>query len=156
MYCKLKQVASVTNKYMVSYNVTSLFTNIPLEETIHLTIDLLFQAKPDLKISRKGLQKLFQFATSQTNFLFNGSVYDQVDGVAMGSPLAPILANIFMEYHKKGWIRNYNYGGLLCYKRYVDDIFAVFETKDHAVSFDNYINRTHTNIKFIMETEKKR
>ena len=108
-------MVSVTNKYMVSYDVTSLFTNIPLEETIHLTIDLLFEAKPDLKNSRKDLQKLFQLATSQTNFLFNGSMYDQVDGVTMGSPLAPILANIFMGCHEKGWIRNYIYGGLLYY-----------------------------------------
>ena len=81
-------------------------------------------------------------------------MYDQVDGVAMGSPLAPILANIFMGYHEKEWIRNYNYGGLFYYKRYVNDIFAVFETKDHAVSFYNYINRQHRNIKFTMETEK--
>ena len=49
----------MTNKCMVSYDVTSLFTNIPLEETINLLIDLLFEAKPDLKISRKDLQKLF-------------------------------------------------------------------------------------------------
>ena len=125
-----------------------------LEETINLTINLLFEAKPDLKISRKDLQKLFQFTTSQTNFLFNGHIYDQVDGVAMGLPLAPILANIFMGYHEKEWIRNYNYGVLFYYKRYVDDIFAVFETKDHAVSFYNYISRQHRNIKFTMETEK--
>ena len=44
--------------YMVSYDVTSLFTNILLEKTIHLTIDLLFETKSDLKISRKYLQKL--------------------------------------------------------------------------------------------------
>ena len=112
-----------------------------LEETINLTINLLFEAKPDLKISRKDLQKLFQFTTNQTNFLFNGHIYDQVDGVAMGLPLAPILANIFMGYHEKEWIRNYNYGVLFYYKTYVDDIFAVFETKDHAVSFYNYISR---------------
>ena len=96
---ELKTV-SVTNKYMVSYDVTSLFTNIPLEETINLTIKLLFEAKPYLKVSRKDLQKLFQFATIQTNFLFNGNIYDQVDGLAMGSPLASILANIFMGYHE--------------------------------------------------------
>ena len=53
-------------------------------------------------------------------------MYDQVDGIAMGSPLAPILDNISMEYHEKGWIRNYIYGRLPYYKRYVDDIFAVF------------------------------
>ena len=54
---------------MVSYDVTSLFTNIHLEETIHLTIELLFEAKPDLNISRKDLQKFFQFATSQIFYL---------------------------------------------------------------------------------------
>ena len=87
---------------MVCYDVTSLFTNIPLEETMHLTIDLLFEAKFDLKISRIDLQRRFQFATSQTNFIFNGNMYDQNDGVTMGSLLAPSLANIFMEYHEKG------------------------------------------------------
>ena len=61
-----------------------------------------------------------------------------------------------MGYHEKEWIRNYNYGGLFYYKRYVDDIFAVFETKDYVGSFCNYINRKHRNIKFTMETEKKR
>ena len=133
---ELKKV-SVTNKYMVSYDVTSLFTTIPLEETINLATDLLFEAEPDLKISRKDLQKLFQFATSQTNFLFSGNMYDQVDGVAMGSLLTPILANIFTGYHGISGkeVRNYNYGGLFYDKRYLDDIFAVFETKDHAVHF---------------------
>ena len=87
---------------MVFYGVTTLFTNIPLEETMHLTIDLLFEAKFDLKISRIDLQRRFQFATSQTNFIFNGNMYDQNDGVTMGSLLAPSLANIFMEYHEKG------------------------------------------------------
>ena len=62
-------------------------------------------------------------------------MYDQVVGIAMGLPLAPILANIFMGYHGKEWIKNYNYGGLFSYKRYDDDTFEVFETKDHVVSF---------------------
>ena len=60
---ELKTV-SVTIKYMVSYDATSFFTNISLEETVDLTINLLFEAIPDLKISRKDLQKFFQFATS--------------------------------------------------------------------------------------------
>ena len=42
---------------MVFNDVISLFTNMPLEKTIHLTILLLFEAKPDLKISRRDLQK---------------------------------------------------------------------------------------------------
>ena len=118
---ELKTV-SVTDTYIVFYDVTSLFINIPLEKVINLTIDLLFEAKIDLRISRKDLRKLFQFATRQSNFFFNGNMYDQVDGVAMGSPLTPIFVNIFMGYHEKEGIRNYNYGGLFYYKRYVDDL----------------------------------
>ena len=60
-----------------------------------------------------------------------------------------------MGYHEKEWIRNYNYGGLFYYKRYAEDIFAVLETKDHAVSFYNYFNRQYRNIVFTRETEKK-
>ena len=157
MYGSLKNLVSVftsvlfSNGFLSNFKFRYVFSKV----TIHLTIDLLFEANPDLNISRKDLQKLFQFAASQTNFLFNGSMYDQVDGVAVVSPLAPILANIFMGYHEKRWIRNYNYRGLLYYKRYVDNIFAVFKTKDHAVSFYNYINRQHSNIKFTIETEEK-
>ena len=81
---ELKTV-SVTNKCMVSYDVTSLFTNIPLKETANLTINLLFEANSDFKISRKDLHKLFQFAISQNDFPFNGNMYDQVEGVAMSS-----------------------------------------------------------------------
>ena len=61
-------------------------------------------------------------------------MYDQADGVAMASPLARILTNIFMRNHENGLIRNYSFEELIYYKRYVDDIFSVFQTKDHAVS----------------------
>lgn len=52
-------------------------------------------------IDRQDLRKLFVFATSQMHFLFNGKYYDQVDGVAMGSPLAPVLPNLFMGHMGK-------------------------------------------------------
>ena len=61
-------------------------------------------------------------------------MYDQADGVAMASPLARILTNIFMRNHENGLIRNYSFEGLIYYKRYVDDIFSVFQTKYHAFS----------------------
>ena len=92
--------ANLSKKFLVSYDVTSLFTNIPLQETIDITINLLFNHNSNLKITRKELKKLFLFATSQTHFIFNSKFYNQIDGVAMGSPLAPVLANIFMGFHE--------------------------------------------------------
>jgi len=57
------------------------------------------------------------------DFLFNGSFYDQIDGVAMGSPLAPVLANLFMGHHEKLWLENFQCSKILFYRRYVDDTF---------------------------------
>ena len=46
------------------------------------------------------------FATKRSHFVFDGQYYDQVDGVAMGSPLGPVLANIFMCHFEERWVMN--------------------------------------------------
>jgi len=91
-------------KFMVSLDVESLFTNIHLEECIYLAVNYTSEGNPDLKLSEPKLRSLFTVATAQTHFLFNGSFHDQIDGVAMGSPLAPVLAHIFIGIMKNcGW-----------------------------------------------------
>ena len=47
-------------------------------------------------IIQNELNKLFRFATAQTHFYFDGKIFDQVDGLAMGSPLEPALTNLLM------------------------------------------------------------
>ena len=88
--------ANLTGKFLVSYDVTSIFTNIPLQETIDIAINLIFNHNLNLNITKKELKKPFPFATSQTHFIFNSKFYILIDRVAMGSALAPVLANIFM------------------------------------------------------------
>ena len=100
--------ANLSKKFLVTYDVTSLFTNIPLQETIDIAINLIFNHNPNLNITRKELKELFLFATSKTHFIFNSKFYNQIDGVAMGSPLAPVLANIFMAFHESKWLNEYN------------------------------------------------
>ena len=80
-----------------SHDVTSLFTNIPLsDETIDFPVNAIFESSNSCETSTQNLQrnkvqleKCFNFATSHIHFLFNGCFYDQIDGVAMGSPLDP-------------------------------------------------------------------
>ena len=92
-------------------NATSPFTNTSLQETIDIAI---FNHNPNLKITKKELKKLFLFATSQTLFFFffffffDSKFYNQIDGIAMGSPLAPVLANIFMGFDEFKWLNEYN------------------------------------------------
>ena len=86
--------------------------------------------------------------------MYNDEYYDQVDGVAMGSPLGPVLANLFMGVHEKIWLRDFKGAPVLFYKRYVDDIFCMFGKKEDAISFLNYLNTKHPNIKFTLECEE--
>ena len=144
----------IKEKFSVSFDVCSLFTNIPLNETLDLAVDLILKKEPQLKITREELRELFEFATSKTNFNFQGMVYEQVDGIAMGSPLAPILANLFMGYNEKNWIEKFEGQKPQFYKRYVDDIFATFDNEDDALNFYNYLNNRHPNIKFTKEYNK--
>ena len=61
--------ASLSKQLLVSYDVTSLFTNIQLQETIDIAINLIFNHNPNLNITRKELKKNFLFATSHTHFI---------------------------------------------------------------------------------------
>ena len=140
-------------KFLVSYNVTSLFTSIPLQETIDIAINLIFNHIPNLSITKKELKKLFLFATSQTHFIFNGTFYDQIDGVAMGSPLAPVLANIFMDFYESKWLNEYNLNKPKFYLRYVDDILTAFDKEQDSLNFLNFLNKRHPNIKFTIEKQ---
>ena len=85
-FCEEIKKVSASNKLLVSYDVCSLFSSIPLNEAINITVDLLFEKNPGFKISKADQKKLFQFATSGTHFMFEGKFYDQIDGVAMWSP----------------------------------------------------------------------
>ena len=95
-FCKKIKKLSSTNKFLISYDICSLFTRFPLNETIELAVKLIFDNNPNIKITKKDL-KYSEFATSETHILFDGNYYDQIDGVAMGLPLGPVLDNLFTK-----------------------------------------------------------
>ena len=80
-------------------------------------------------------------------------MYDQIDGVAMGSPLAPVLANLFLGHYENIWLNNYQGPSVKFYRRYVDDTFCLFNDERDALLFFNFLNSQHPNIKFTMEKE---
>ena len=127
--------ANLSKTFFVSYDVTSLFTNIPLQETIDIAINLIFNHNPNLTITKKELKKLFLFAASRTHFIFNSTFYNQIEGVAMGSPLAPVLANIFMSFDESKWLNEYNLNKPKLYLRSVDDTLAAFDNEQDSLNF---------------------
>ena len=86
----------------VSCDVCNLFTNIPLSETIDIAAKLILKNKKGLKFSENELTKLFNFATTQTHSYFNGKIFDQVDGIAMGCLAGP--ANLLRSSNEQKWL----------------------------------------------------
>ena len=92
---------------MASFDVDSLFTNIPLNETINIIIEKLFSENQTIdNLNKDHLKCLLTLATKESYFLFDGELYQQVDGVAMGCPLIPTLTNIFLCHYEVIWLRN--------------------------------------------------
>jgi hypothetical protein len=86
---------------LVSFDVTALFTNVPVDETINYIVkkafaDNWFNDVYNLNLSEDHLVKLLEIATKDQLFQFDGQLFKQVDGVAMGSPLGPLMANAMM------------------------------------------------------------
>ena len=79
-----------------------------MQETIEIAVELVFENNPQLKVTKCELKQLFNFATSGTHYIFNGSFYDQINGVSMGSRLGLVLANLFMDYHEKKWLQEFD------------------------------------------------
>ena len=133
----------------------SLFTNIPLKETINNCIsDLHNKNLYNGQLNKSYLFKLLETATSESSFIFDFLLYKQIDGVAMGSPLGPTLANAFLCHYEKEWLDNCpSHFKPIVYRRYVDDIFVLFSSKEHLQPFVDYMNKQHRCIKFTSKTE---
>ena len=140
---------------MASFDVESLFTNIPVTETVNIALDSLFSKCKDVKgISRDLLHSMLDISVTNSYFLFNQQLYKQLDGVGMGLPLGPTFANIFLCFHEKNWLAACppDFRPVL-YKRYVDDCFLVFNHMSHVDKFLNFLNTQHPKIKFTKEVE---
>ena len=142
---------------MASFDIESLFTNSPLQETIDLCVENLFQVRTNVdNLSKDSFRELLTRTMSESLILFDQEIYKPHDGVAMGLPLGPTLANVFLCYHEKNWLPNCpSEFKPVIYRRYVDGTFLLFHLKHHIEKFRNYLNRQHKNIKFTSETENE-
>ena len=75
----------------------------------------------------------------------------------MGSPLAPVLANIFMGFYKSKWLNEYNLNKPKFSLRYVDDILPAFDNKQDWWNLKFFfLNNRHPNIPLTIEKQINR
>ena len=88
------------NEIMVSFDVESLFTNVPIDATVKTALQKL-EDDPSLAdrttLTPAQIADLLNFVFRSTYFQYNGSIYEQLEGRAMGSPVSVVIANLYME-----------------------------------------------------------
>lgn len=140
----LKDVHLEADEEMISFDVSSLYTNVPVHEAIKECADLLFSNKEkNPPVSKETFIELAEICSCNVLMLTNNGYYRQKDGLAMGSPPAPSLAN--------GWLSKYDSeirGDAKIYSRYMDDIVRNIKSKQINEKL-NEINKYHPKLKYI-------
>ncbi|XP_054853995.1 uncharacterized protein LOC129342319, partial [Eublepharis macularius] len=128
---------------LVSFDVVSLFTKVPVKDTIAL-INQIFP---------EDVTALFHHCLTTSYFQWDNEFYEQMDGVAMGSPLSPVIANFYMEHFEKTALESAPHKPSVWF-RFVDDTFIIWSHgEEELMGFLNHLNNIHLNIQFTMEKE---
>ena len=140
----------------VSYDVESLFTNIPLDDTIDKLVSKIFKNSSIYKyknviFTKDTLKEALCLCAKDQLFLFNNEIWLQTDGNSMGSPLGPPLANFYVSYIEEECIDFDSNISPDFYTRYVDDVFCVFINSDKSDSFLDHLNQVSVPLKFTIE-----
>ena len=141
---------------VTSYDVSALFTSVPIESAItiirnKLELDPELQNRTTMKVEHAT--SLLEFCLKTTYFQFQGRFYEQLQGGAMGSPISPIVANLYMEDFEIRAISSAVHLPSI-WKRFVDDTFVVMESS-RKEEFLDHINNIDPLIQFTTEDAKQ-
>ena len=140
----------------VSFDVTSLFTNVPIEEAVRVIRDKprededLVERTP---LSPDRVAELLSLCLKSIYFSFGGEFYEQRQGAAMGSPVSAVVANLYMEFFEELALESAPSRPRL-WKRYVDDTCCILRKGD-VDGLLNHLNSIRPTIKFTMELEEE-
>ena len=151
---EINDIAIADDEVMVSLDVISLFTAIPVQKAFDyirkkLEGDNTLSSRTNIDID--DIISLLSYILSSNHFIFEGNTYKQIHGCAMGSPVSPIVANIYMESIEEMAI-NQTPALPKVWKRFVDDSFSIIN-KNAVSTFHDALNSIDPNIQFTLEYE---
>ena len=143
------------NSFLVTLDVTSLYTNIPNKEGIRAVAKTLAKYKPGAQHpNNQSLIQLLDLVLNKNNFEFNGEHYLQTSGTAMGARVAPSFANTFMGDFENTHVYTYHTQPFL-WLRFIDDIFVIWTHSEQSLSdFIDNLNTRHHSIKFTSDISR--
>ncbi len=137
---------------LVTMDMCSLYTNIVILEAIKCVLRFLHEYRVTSQMpTNESLVEVLEAVLTLNNFQFNDENYLQVGGTAMGTKVAPSLANVFMGDFEEKYIYSYEKQPIF-YKRFLDDLILIWtHGRDELNKFLEHLNNCHETIKFTME-----
>ena len=140
------------NYKLVSFDASLLFTNLSLDYAIDFILQCIsIEREIETNITKKELKDLLNLCKKNVHFSINGQLYLWEDGIAMGSPLTPVTAGIFMVELKRNLLPTLSQY-MTSWKRYVDDTIS-YAKRDCIKHVLKALNSFHANISFTYEQE---
>ena len=152
---QVKNIKLQPQECIISYDVKALFTSVPIKPAINIIKQLLEDDKElqhRTSMTAQHIICLLEFCLNNTSFIFQGRYHEQTEGAAMGSPLSPIIANLYMEAFEKEAISTAPDPPTF-WRRFVDDTFVIIQ-KAKEDSFFNHINSIDNKIQFTKEASR--
>lgn len=147
---KLKDIKLQEDEVIISFDVVSLYTNVPVQEAIDISTTLLYSGKyKEPPIDKESFKKLLTICVKDVIMLTNDGFYRQKDGLAMGSSPSPMLANAWMSQFESA-IRD----EAALYSRYMDDILRNIKLSQIDQKLED-INKLSPTLKFTVERESE-
>ena len=134
---------------LVSLDVVSLFTNVPVDMAIESIKKRWIHIGKKCEIPRDSFIRAVKFVLNSTFFVFEGAYYQQTFGTPMGSPLSPIIADITLQDLESWAVATLPFY-LPFYIRYVDDI-ALAAPSSMLDKLKNTFNSYHPRLQFTLE-----
>ena len=152
---KIKRVSSEMFEegyQFLSFDVESLFTNVPPNKTINSTLDRIYWHKLlKTNLKKRTMKKLLLDSCTKTAFSYDNIFYQQCDGVSIDSSLAPVLANMILTEFEKVVVTPPMESGILkLYCRYVDHTLVLVK-EDQIDKISKAFNSFHNNLRFTLE-----
>ena len=151
---QIRQQTVTSDEIMVSFDVKSLFTTIPVILALTITNERLHQDQhlaDRTNMSISNIMKLLEFVLKQNYFKHDNIYYKQIFGCAMGSPISPVIADLVMEEIEEIVITTARHPPKWWF-RYVDDSHACLK-KEHVHEFHQHLNSINPSIQFTVELE---
>ena len=140
---------------MVSFDVKSLFTNVPLDRTIDIILKRIYDHKElETPITRCEMKEMLTLCTKNVHFTYSRKIFVRTDGVAMGSPLGPVFADMFMIELEKTLLPDIYIQYIKFWRRYIDDTISY--VKIGSIKYIlSLLNSFDESIQFTFESENK-